>query len=233
MKEIIKWIAIVVGVGFLIALFAFNQKDIQKANSHTAGGVWNATMVEGSADAPNLAVEYSDYFCAYCTDFRAQTSTRQFRDEYIKTNKVKVETRIVALLEDKAPNTRQGANAAFCAADQGKFAEYTDHILPRIKADYFDKGIGTTKNGLMYKPIDKLPLSYFETSASALGLDVAKFSDCVKTEKFNDEINQNTARAIKLGVSGLPFVAINDYTTSGFDGSYDSLRMMMKAGGVK
>lgn len=233
MKQIIKWVAIVAGVGFLIALFMFNQKHIQSTNSHTAGDVWNEGMVEGKADAPNHAVEYSDYFCAYCTDFRGQTSTDRFKKEYLDTGKVKVETRIVALLEEKSPNTRRGAEAAFCAADQHKFLQYTDDILPRIQADYFDKGVGTTKNGLVYKPIDELPMAYFETSAKNVGLDVAKFSDCVTTKKHDAEISRNTTRAIKLGVSGLPFVAINNYTTSGFDGSYDSLKMMMKAGGVR
>lgn len=117
--------------------------------------------------------------------------------------------------------------------DQKKFAAYTDDMLPRIKADYFDKGLDTTKNGLTYKPIENLDVSCFATSAKSVGLDVTKFSYCVTSEKHDAEITGNTTREIKLGASGLPFFAVNNYTTSGFDGSYDSLRLMLKAGGVK
>lgn len=130
------------------------------------------------------------------------------------------------------PNTERGAEAAFCAADQHKYWEYTHHIVPRIKADYFDKGIGV-KGVAVPKEIPLLPVSYFETSAEATGLNVETFRDCVTNEKHKDDIATNTSRALKLGVTGLPYMIVNDYTTSGFGGGEHGLKTLLKAGGVQ
>ena len=229
-KKIIKWIAIALGAGLVIALFVYNAQP-QKQES-VAVTPWNENMVLGHPEAPNTLIDYADYFCAYCTDLHKQTSSEQFKREYLDTGKVKVESRIVTLLSEKSPNTEQGAEAAFCAADQKKFEEYSDDIIPRIKTDYFDKGIGTTK-GVAYRPIDKLPLSYFEQSAQTVGINVEQFSGCMTSHTFASKAAANTNRALQAGVTGLPYVVINSFKTSGFDGTYASLKMILKAGGVE
>ena len=103
--------------------------------------------------------------------------------------------------------------------------------MPRIKTDYFDKGIGV-KNVAVPKEIPLLPLSYFETSAKNAGLDTAKFADCMKGNSHQQEINDNTQKALSLGVNGLPYMVINDYQTSGFAGGESGLKAILKAGGV-
>ena len=51
-------------------------------------------------------------------------------------------------------------------------------------------------------------------------------------EKHKSEIEANTKRALALGVSGLPYIVVNNYTTSGFAGGYNGLQTILKAGGV-
>ena len=104
--------------------------------------------------------------------------------------------------------------------------------MPRIKTDYFDKGIGV-KNVAVPKEIPLLPLNYFETSAKNAGLDTAKFADCMKGNSHQQEINGNTQKALSLGVNGLPYMVINDYQTSGFAGGENGLKAILKAGGVE
>ena len=94
-----------------------------------------------------------------------------------------------------------------------------------------DKGIGV-KNVAAPKEIPLLPLSYFETSAKNAGLDTTKFADCMKGNSHQQEINDNTQKALSLGVNGLPYMVINDYQTSGFDGGESGLKAILKAGGV-
>ena len=185
----------------------------------------------GSADNPNKFVEYTDYFCPYCADVQAVTG-EQFKKDYIDTGKVSFENRIVTVLAAMSPNTEQGAEAAFCAADQGKYWEFSHHLVPRIKTDFFDKGIGvkTVANPV---PIEKFPVSYFVTSAAAVSMDTAVFESCVTNQQHKDEIATNTRRAIELGLTGLPKIVVNDYETSGFMGGYDALKTILKAGGVQ
>lgn len=225
---IIKWVLIGLGAAFLVTLFVYNLNN-RPVSPHLAGEPWNKNMVLGADDAPNKMVEYSDYFCEFCSYFNEQASSAEFTTKYIDSGLVNLETRIITVLSELSPNTEQGAESAFCAADQGKFIEYSNHLVPRVKQDFFDQNIGTKKSG---KPIDKLPVSYFEESAKAVDMDTGKFSDCINQQLHKDEIANNTKKALSLGVTGLPTVIVNNYTTSGFDNGWRGFEMMLRAGGV-
>lgn len=229
------WIITSVIVVFFGALFIYGLKNPTE-NIHHDSSPWNAAMVEGSPDAPNKMIEYSDYFCEYCTMLRNQASSDAFQKGYIDTGKVQLETRIVTILSGRSPNAEQGAEAAFCSADQGRFTKYGDDIMPRIKRDFFDRGVGVKAfQGRMLtqpKPIDKLPLSYFSQSAQTVGMDVPKFEQCMQDGTHRDQIATNTNRAIELGVQGLPYIVVNDYIANGFEDSWANFEMLLKAGGV-
>mgnify|MGYP000845806970 FL=1 len=225
------WIVLSIIVIGIVALFIYGIVN-RPPNQHIGNGKpWNEHMSQGSADAKNVFIDYTDYFCSFCAQVEDATSSDSFKNDYIKSGKLRYEHRIVTLLKDKVPNTEQGAKAAFCATDQDKYWQYTHDIVPRIKTDYFDKGIGV-KNVAVPKEIPLLPLSYFETSAKNAGLDTAKFADCMKGDSHQQEINGNTQKALSLGVNGLPYMVINDYQTSGFAGGESGLKAILKAGGV-
>jgi len=233
---VIAWIAIGLATAFIVALFIFSTTN-RPPSPHVATGFWNEAMVRGDKNAPNKLIQYTDYFCSYCSELQESTASQQFDEEYIKSNKLSYEVRIVAVLADISPNTEQGAESAFCSADQDKFWEYSKHIVARIKQDYFDRGIGVKSfEGKMLtspKPINKLPISYFSESAKAVKMDVDKFTACMKDRIHQEEVAENTKRAINLGIQGLPFIVVNDYTTSGFQGGYGGLELILKAGGVE
>lgn len=227
---IVAWIALAIGAVFLVALFVFNTVN-KPPSPHLANGFWSDKMVQGNKEAPNKLVEYTDYFCSFCAEFQEPTVTNKFQNDYIENGKLSYEARIITVLKELSPNTEQGAEAAHCAADQDKFWEYSEHIVPRIKKDFFEKGIGV-KNVANPVPIEKLSLSYFGESAKALDMDVDKFTTCIKDKTHGKQIAADTERAISLGVTGLPFIVVNDYTSSGFQGGYQGLEMILKAGGV-
>lgn len=230
-------IAIIGAVILLLAsLVIFNKKD--STTPQGDNGAWNNNMVVGASDAPNRIVEYGDYFCFYCSQFHEQVASDKFKEKYLDTNKVRVETRPVTLLAGPhSPNSEAGAEAAFCAADQNKYDEYSNHIIPRIKHDYFDKGIGVkAMDGKLLaspKTIEKLPQDYFNKSAKAVGMDVSAFDDCMTKETHKHTISRNTQKSLTQGVRGLPHIIINDYVASGFDGGWDGFELMLKSGKVK
>jgi len=215
---------------FLIALFAYNSTH--KTLGSNINGTWNSNMVTGSPDSPNTLIEYTDYFCSYCAEIHEATNNENFKKDYIDTKKVRLENRVTTMLSGVSVNTEQGTEAAYCAADQNKYWEYSDDIISHIKTDYFDKGIGV-KNVAIPKKIDELPISYFTESAKAVGMNVEKFKTCVSSEAHKSEIEGNTQKAISLGVNGLPYLVINEYKASGFSGGYNGLLNVLKAGGIK
>ena len=100
----------------------------------------------------------------------------------------------------------------------------------KLEEDYFSKKIGI---GPGYPQIEKLPVEYFVKPAVTAGLNTREFETCVTTEKFASEIAANTAKAQSLGVNALPQINVNNFQTSGFQGGYDQLKTLLKAGGVK
>ena len=106
----------------IISLFAYNLIN-RPPNKHIGKGEpWQSAMSQGSHTAPNVFVDYTDYFCSFCAQVEAATNTADFQ-QHIKSGKLRYEHRIVAVLKDIVPNTERGAEAAFCAADQHKYWE--------------------------------------------------------------------------------------------------------------
>lgn len=226
---VVNWIIIGVVVVGLGSLFVYNViHHDPSVNAHTVGMPWNANMTMGKADTPNKFVQYSDYFCYHCSKVHEARNGTDFKKDYIDSGKVYYEMRIVAVLD--TPNTPRGAEAAYCAADQNKYWEYTDAILDKINADYFSKNVGL---GPGYPSIELLPVTYYSEPATSLGMDKAKFENCVTNNQHEQEIQTATNRALSAKVTGLPFLVVNDYTSNGFAGGYANLQAIMKAGGVE
>ncbi len=229
--EVVRIGLIVVVVGLVVALFVYDAA-LPTDSETTVYEPWNSGMLIGSADAPNHLIEYTDYFCSFCSQFH-DAITDEFTKTYIDTGKLSYETRVVDLLSGVSVNTPMGNEAAYCAAEQDKYWEYSDELMERINTDYFSKGIGV-KNVANPAKIPTLGADYFTEPASVVGLDVEQFSACLSANKYADEIETNSQRAVQLGVSGLPYIMANDYTASGFSGGgYDELKLILKAGGVE
>jgi protein-disulfide isomerase len=85
------------------------------------------------------------------------------------------------------------AQAAECAADQGKFWEYHDLLFDKQNGE----NVGTfTKENL---------LSY----AKELGLDMAKFEPCVKNDETLQRVGIDYNEGRQVGVTSTPTFFIN------------------------
>ncbi|MDQ6618846.1 MAG: DsbA family protein [Pseudomonadota bacterium] len=134
----------------------------------------------GRDDAPLVLVEYTDYQCPFCQQFH-NAAWNDIKKNYIDTGKVRFVSRDFPL--DFHDNAKRAAVAAHCGAEQGKFWEFR-HLL-HVNADKLQA--------------DKL-IAY----AKDTGLDVAKFSTCVLTDKYKDEVEKSYAEGLAAGVSGTP-----------------------------
>jgi len=147
--------------------------------------------VEGDAKAPVTIIEFSDFQCPFCGKFFKDTLP-QLRNEYIKTGRVKLVYRDYPL--DFHPYAQKAAEAADCADEQGKFWQMHDKL--------FDNQ-------------DAITASELKKYAADLGLDTAKFNNCLDTSKYEQEVKKDLADGNTIGVSGTPAFFINGISVSG------------------
>ncbi len=138
----------------------------------------------GPEDAAVTIIEFSDFQCPYCGRFFQQTLP-QLMAQY--GDRVRFVYRDFPL-DQIHPNARNAAIAAECADDQGKFWEYHDVLFSNQQA---------------------LGVADLKRYAEQLGLDVAAFSQCLDSQKYNDEVNADLRDGLQAGVTGTPTFFIN------------------------
>ena len=138
--------------------------------------------VRGVASAPITIVEFSDYQCPFCA--RVNPTLEQVRKTY--GDKVKIIFKDFPL--PNHPQAPKAAEAAHCAGEQGKYWEMHDHMFANQRA---------------------LNVPELKQYASALGLDAAKFGQCLDSGKHAAAVRAGFALGERMGVNSTPTLYIN------------------------
>jgi protein-disulfide isomerase len=93
------------------------------------------------------------------------------------------------------PNTQLAAEAAYCAADQGMYWEYSDLIYANQRLLFY--------GGVYY--ID----NYLNAFADTLDLDINTFEDCLGKGKYEDRVLTDGNDARLVGINSTPSFLIN------------------------
>jgi len=143
---------------------------------------------KGPANAPIELIEFSDFQCPFC--YRAHPTV----DQILKTygDRVRFVYRHYPL--PNHPNARPAAEAAACAAEQGKFWPYHDKL---------------------FASQSRLSDADLKQDAAELGLDTAKFNACVDTHKFSALVESDQRAGEEAGVNGTPAFFVNGRLISG------------------
>ena len=147
--------------------------------------------VKGDENAPVTMVEFSDYECPFCGRHFQQTYPQIVKD-YVETGKVKLIFRDFPL--SFHPQAQKAAEAAECAGEQGKYWDMHDKLF---------------KDGVSGGVIS------FKQYAKDLGLDTAKFNDCLDSGKMTSEVAKDMQDGQAAGISGTPGFIINGQLVSG------------------
>jgi len=142
---------------------------------------------KGPEKAKVTIVEFSDFQCPYCV--RAEATVKEVLAAY--GDKVRLVYRDYPL-----PNHAQApkaAEAAHCAADQGKYWEMHERL--------FSTG--------------RLQVPELKQHAKDLGLDAAKFDACLDGGEKAKLVEENKKAGEEAGVSGTPAFFINGRLLSG------------------
>jgi protein-disulfide isomerase len=142
----------------------------------------------GDPNAPIRIEEFSDYLCSPCRDF-AINQEPGIVEDYVATGQVHFTYVPFSFM---APESARGAEASYCAADQGKFWEYHDIIFANV--------------GITEQPLADARLIQY---AGALNLDVDAFSSCFNGNTHRNQVQQDLTYGRQAGVTGTPTFLIN------------------------
>ena len=155
--------------------------------------------VLGSPNAKVLMIEFGDYQCPSCRMFWKDVEPR-IKKEYIDTGKVKLVFRDFPIVQIH-PEALLAAMAVDCSADQNKYWEYHDKVF----REQYNKGDDLVR----FKAAD------LKKWAKDIGLDPAKFDQCLDSEKYKNEVLKDKADGDAVSVQGTPTFFINGHVIGG------------------
>ncbi len=156
----------------------------------------------GPATAPVTIVEYGDFGCPSCKAWHDAGILKQVLAKY--GDKIHFVWRDFPIITPQSP---KAAEAGQCAFDQGKFWPYHDLLYARQPA------IG----------VDDL-----KAYARELGLNTAKFNQCLDSGQYTEKVNHSLQEAENLGFQGTPGFQVNGKPFAG-PPSFDELSSLIDA----
>jgi protein-disulfide isomerase len=147
-------------------------------------------------------VVWTDFKCSGCAAFH-NTVLDQLIARYVDTNEATITFVDWDVIDPSTGGheSLDAANAARCAADQGRYLEYADLVFSNAGAE----GDGSlTKDRLV---------------ALGLGLDLDQnaFASCVRAGSHDADVQASSAFTAGLGLPGVPAVAVDGAVLSGWD----------------
>ncbi len=199
---------IILGIGVLMGQQLGNGAEVSVTQSTNQNPTPTAKQVDnppdadddpfmGSAEAPIIMIEFSDYQCPFCRSFFNETLPL-IKENYIDKGLVKFVYRDMPLTSLGHTDATPAANAAECAREQGG---------DEIYFAYHDL-IFEGENKLGYGTVS-IPEESLYSYAKELNLDEAAFRECQEGQDYYDEIAADSAAGRAAGMSGTPSFAIN------------------------
>jgi len=179
------------------------ELKIEKKGNPTAGTAKKPTVLSGQAltqiesggaavkgkkDAPITIVEFSDYECPFCKRYVDQTYAKLWQDY---GSKIRYIFHDFPLGFHK--HAQKMAEAARCAGSQDKYWQMHDMLFAKHD-EWVEKS-----------SVDASLTAY----AKKLGLNKAKFNQCLSSGKYKQAVKDDAALGQKVGVSGTPTFFIN------------------------
>ena len=149
----------------------------------------NGAPFKGAEKAQVTIVKFEDFECPFCKN--VQPALAAVLKQY--NGKVRVVHKDLPL-EAIHPQAQLAAEAARCAGDQNKFWEYHDTL---------------------YAKAPKFAADALKAYAKDIGLDTAKFDQCLTSGKHKALVQKDLSEGAQLGLTGTPTFFINGREVSG------------------
>jgi protein-disulfide isomerase len=144
----------------------------------------DAAPALGPKTALVTIIEYGDFGCPSCWYWYKQGVLNELRTKY--GDQIRFVWRDFPVITLRSPDA---AEAGQCAHEQGKFWEFHD---------------------LIYEHNGAIEASDLKADAAEIGLDMAKFDDCITSLRFRARVNAEQQEGFDLGLRGTPAFLINN-----------------------
>ncbi len=152
----------------------------------------------GSTRASITVLEFADFGCRYCARFAAETYPH-LAAEFVKTGKVR--WKYVPFVLGMFPHGDEAAQAAECAADQGRAAFGSMHDRLYGQQDQWKTAAD--------------PGAEFRSYAQVSGLDVPRFASCFASKEPDERLRAANNLADRMAVRATPTFFVNGYRVEG------------------
>lgn len=143
----------------------------------------------GNPNAPVKVVEYADYQCPACQEFEQNIYPGLIKN-YVDTGKIYFTYTPFKVI---GPESDVAAEAAYCAADQGKYFQMHDILFANQGAE--NSGQFTDKR--------------LKAMAVAAGVDATQFNACYDSHKYATQVTQDQTTALGIGLNSTPSFTLN------------------------
>ena len=163
----------------------------------------------GSDSAPLVVTEYADYECPACQQFMV-VQMPTIEERLIRTGKVRWRYRDFPLEQHR--NALAAGHAAACADEQGKYWLMNQRIYS------WDPSW----------PIKQDASGIFHDYAKELGLDLAKYDQCMESARYAGRLAASRMEGKRVGVESTPTFLINGRLFLGGESvHYDMLKALL------
>ena len=152
--------------------------------------------IEGDSAAKTWLIVASDFQCPFCKQWHDE-SYKAIHDEYVRSGKVKVA--YVNFPLNQHQNAMPTAEAAMCAAAQGKFWQFHEALF-------------ATQQQWEALPS---PAAILDSIAGAAGVDKAAWKQCVQSGRMKPLIAADRDRAAAAGVQSTPSFILGTQVLAG------------------
>lgn len=147
-----------------------------------------STRTLGPSAAPVTVTEYGDFGCITCRAWHYQDNINKIHDAY--GTQVHFVWRDLPVITADSP---KAAEAGWCAADQDKFWEFHDLVYAKFQID----------------------LDSLKSYAVQLGLDTARFNQCLDSGLHRADVDRDWQIAEAHGFRATPSFTVNDRPFAG------------------
>lgn len=137
----------------------------------------------GREDAPVTVIEFTDFNCGHCQDYELQELQGILKD-YVATGKVRYVSHYFSLF----PQTQPLTLAAMCAAEQGRYFEFSHAYFSAASAGFNNVDL---------------------VAQRVKGLDQKLFKNCVQVNPYYNALLDALNNAQSYGVKGTPSFLVN------------------------
>jgi len=181
-------IPIILGIISVFFLYGIENDEVLFSKKNL---MENGSPILGDPSAPITILEWGDYQCTFCYRFH-QSSLNIILEEYIDSGKINLVFKDFPL---NGPDSILGAEAAYCAGDQGKYWAFHNEL--------YSNWAGERTGWINYDSLNQF--------AKSVNLELDEFTLCLDKHKHKQKVLELEKFGKEIGIDATPsFLIFND-----------------------